>query len=223
MLQLTYANWLFLMLEFWRREGDSNSRSRFPQTNDLANRPLQPLGYPSNVPIISYFTLLDQIEFCYSLGPNLCYNRENNCERKMNKLLKTTTQIATGVIAFLTLSAGRVMALSVKDGAEAARADGMPADLIGPNGVFTQITNTVLYVVGIISVVMLIYGGLRYVISGGDSKKVTDAKNTILYAIIGLIISILAFAIVNFVINAITGESDSAASPDHIQESSESQ
>ena len=54
---------------------------------------------------------------------------------------------------------------------------------------------------------MLIYGGLRYVISGGDSKKVTDAKNTIMYAIIGLIIAILAYAIVNFVINAVGGTS----------------
>ena len=90
-------------------------------------------------------------------------------------------------------------------GAEAARAQGMPAELVGINGVFTKITNTVLYAVGIISVVMLIYGGLRYVISGGDSKKVTDAKNTIMYAIIGLIISILAYAIVNFVISAIGG------------------
>ena len=107
-------------------------------------------------------------------------------------------------------------ALSVQDGAEAARADGMPYNLIGPEGVFTQVTNTVLYIVGIVSVIMLIYGGLRYVISGGDSKKVTDAKNTILYAIIGLIISILAFAIVNFVINAITGESNTAANTDHL-------
>lgn len=139
----------------------------------------------------------------------------------MNKYLKLSAQIFTGIAAAVTLTAGKVMAISVKEGAEMARADGMPSDLIGPNGVFTQITNTVLYVVGIISVVMLIYGGLRYVISGGDSKKVTDAKNTILYAIIGLIISILAFAIVNFVINAITGESDSAASPDHVQESSQ--
>ena len=108
-------------------------------------------------------------------------------------------------------------ALTVQEGAEAARADGMPYDLIGPDGVFTQVTNTVLYIVGIVSVVMLIYGGLRYVISGGDSKKVTDAKNTILYAIIGLIISILAFAIVNFVINAITGSSNTAANTDSIE------
>ena len=92
-----------------------------------------------------------------------------------------------------------------QEGAGAAKADGMPTELLGDTGVFTRITNTVLYAVGIISVIMLIYGGLRYVLSGGDNKKVTDAKNTILYAIIGLIISILSYAIVNFVINAVTG------------------
>ena len=131
----------------------------------------------------------------------------------MNKIIKTSMQAITGITAALTLTAGKAMALSVQEGAEAARAEGMPSDLIGPTGVFTQITNTVLYAVGIISVIMLIYGGLRYVLSGGDSKKVTDAKNTILYAIIGLIISILAFAIVNFVINTVTGSSNSAANP----------
>ena len=97
------------------------------------------------------------------------------------------------------------MALTVQEGAEAARADGMPAELVGPDGVFTEISNTILYIVGIISVVMLVWGGLRYILSGGDNKKITDAKNTILYAIIGLIIAVLAFAIVNFVLNTIGG------------------
>lgn len=96
-------------------------------------------------------------------------------------------------------------AISVQDGAEAARVDGMPTELIGDNGVFSRITNTVLLIVGLISVIMLVYGGLRYILSGGDSKKVTDAKNTVLYAIIGLIISLLAFAIVNFVLNSVVG------------------
>lgn len=123
----------------------------------------------------------------------------------MKQITKTILQICTGIGAALTLYAGKVMAISVQEGAEAAKADGMPTELIGETGVFTRITNTVLYIVGIISVIMLIYGGLRYILSGGDSKKVTDAKNTILYAIIGLIISILAYAIVNFVINNTLG------------------
>ncbi len=128
----------------------------------------------------------------------------------MRKNTRIFLQIITSLSAFATLYAGKVMAMSAQEGAEAARADGMPRELFGNTGVFTQITNTVLYIVGIVSVIMLIYGGLRYVISGGDNKKVTDAKNTILYAIIGLIISILSFAIVNFVINTIGNSASSA-------------
>ncbi|MBQ3467989.1 hypothetical protein IJH19_00360 [Candidatus Saccharibacteria bacterium] len=126
----------------------------------------------------------------------------------MKKIVKLGLRIATPVMAALTLLSGRVMAetMSVQDGAEAAKADIMPRDLVGPDGVFTKISNTLLLIIGIISVVMLIYGGFRYIISGGDNKKVADAKNTILYAIIGLIISLLAYAIINFVITAITGQ-----------------
>ena len=56
-------------------------------------------------------------------------------------------------------------------------------------------------IVGIIAVVMIIIGGLKYITSGGDSGNVTGAKNTILYALIGLIIVVLAQVIVRFVIN----------------------
>ena len=101
-----------------------------------------------------------------------------------------------------------VSALTLQEGAEAARCDGCPADLFGNTGVFKQVTNTILYIVGIIAVIMLIIGGIRYVISGGDSKKVTDAKNTVLYAIIGLVVAFLAFAIVNFVISALPSSAD---------------
>lgn len=121
----------------------------------------------------------------------------------MKKFTKNVLQIITGVCTAITLCAGKAMALTVQEGAEAARAEGMPAELVGPDGVFTRITSIALYVIGAISVIMLIWGGLRYIISGGDNKKVTDAKNTILYAIIGLIFAVLAYAIVRFVLNSI--------------------
>ena len=50
---------------------------------------------------------------------------------------------------------------------------------------------------------MLIIGGIKYVVSGGDAKKVTDAKNTVLYAIIGLVIAVFSYAIVNFVLTSV--------------------
>lgn len=112
------------------------------------------------------------------------------------------------VVAVAALASNSVSALTLQEGAEAARCDECPRDLFGDNGVFKQVTNTILYIVGIIAVIMLIIGGIRYVTSGGDAKKVTDAKNTVLYAIIGLVIAFLAFAIVNFVISALPSSAD---------------
>lgn len=141
----------------------------------------------------------------------------------MKKALKAITQTFTGIAAATTLACGRLMSVavhatdassatetaegttSVEQGAAIARVDGMPAELVGDNGFINRLSSWILLAIGTISVIMLIYGGFRYVISGGDSKKVTDAKNTILYAIIGLIISMLAYAIVRFVIGAVSG------------------
>jgi len=60
-------------------------------------------------------------------------------------------------------------------------------------------------VVGIIAVVMIIVGGIQYITSGGDSGNVTKAKNTILYAVIGLVVVALAQIIVKFVLNRFVG------------------
>ena len=134
----------------------------------------------------------------------------------MRKILKIFLPVLVlGAIAgFMLTGAVDVSALTLQEGAEAARCDGCPADLFGDTGVFKQVTNTILYIVGIVAVIMLIIGGIKYVISGGDSKKVTDAKNTVLYAIIGLVIAFLAFAIVNFVISALPNSSDENKSED---------
>ena len=123
----------------------------------------------------------------------------------MKKILKAFLPVLIlGVVAITGLFISfDTSALTLEEGARAAKCDGCPENLFGDNGVFKQVTNTVLYIVGIIAVIMLIIGGIRYVISGGDAKKVTDAKNTVLYAIIGLVICFLAFAIVNFVISAL--------------------
>lgn len=108
--------------------------------------------------------------------------------------------MAAGIVS------GSVSALTLQEGAQAAQCDGCPSNLFGDTGIFRQVTNVILYIVGIIAVIMLIIGGIRYVVSGGDAKKVTDAKNTVLYAIIGLVICFLAFAIVNFVISALPSD-----------------
>jgi hypothetical protein len=49
---------------------------------------------------------------------------------------------------------------------------------------------------------MIVIGGIRYTTSNGDSAGITSAKNTILYAVVGLIVALLAYAIVNFVLTS---------------------
>lgn len=63
-----------------------------------------------------------------------------------------------------------------------------------------RVINIILYVVGAIAVLMIVIGGLRYVISGGDSSQTKAAKDTVLYAVIGLVVAVMAYAIVNFVV-----------------------
>ena len=78
-------------------------------------------------------------------------------------------------------------------------------DLKGSNLMDTVNTtiNVILGVLGIVAVVIIILGGVSYVTSAGDPGKVKKAKDTILYGIIGLIIALLAYAIVNFILSSI--------------------
>ena len=71
------------------------------------------------------------------------------------------------------------------------------------NVVIKNVTNIMFFIIGAVSVIMLIYGGIRYTTSGGNANNVTAAKNTVIYSIVGLVISILAYAIVNFVVTNI--------------------
>jgi multisubunit Na+/H+ antiporter MnhB subunit len=92
----------------------------------------------------------------------------------------------------------------MQGGANSAKTVEQMTDLFGATGVFNTITSVLLFVVGAISVIMIIIGGLRYVVSGGDSSNITAAKNTVLYAIVGLIVSLLAYAVINFVLTSFT-------------------
>lgn len=96
--------------------------------------------------------------------------------------------------------------LSLSAGANCAKSEEQQTDLFGEAGVFKRITDVMLFLIGAISVIMLIIGGVRYVLSGGESGKVSEAKNTILYAVIGVVVAILAYAVVNFVVNSFAAE-----------------
>jgi len=123
----------------------------------------------------------------------------------MNTVKKVAPIVLATMLVFVAalFVSQNTFASSIIDGVNAAKGDGQPTVLFGSDGIVTTATNILLFVVGALSVIMIIVGGLRYVVSGGNSTAVTAAKNTILYAIVGLVISFLAYAVINFVINTL--------------------
>ena len=89
-------------------------------------------------------------------------------------------------------------------GVDCAQPTGAATSLFGSNSIFTTVVNILLFIIGIVAVVMLIIGGIRYTMSGGEAKAVESAKNTILYAIIGIVVAFLAYAVVNWVLTSLT-------------------
>lgn len=70
-------------------------------------------------------------------------------------------------------------------------------------GIITNIINLLLVVIGIISVIMIIIGGFRYTTSAGDAGQTKSARDTVVYAVVGLVIAVMAYGIVNFVLGRV--------------------
>ncbi len=111
--------------------------------------------------------------------------------------------LASGTLGVPVANAQCDVTGGIAGGAGCAQGKDQQSDLFGETGIFKTITNVLLFVIGAISVIMLIIGGIRYTTSNGDSGAITTAKNTILYAVIGIVIALLAYALVNFVITSL--------------------
>lgn len=75
--------------------------------------------------------------------------------------------------------------------------------LTGVDGVIVQVVQMLGIVAGVAAVILIIVAGLKFVTSNGDTNGISSAKRTILYAVIGLIIIILAQPIIRFLVKAI--------------------
>lgn len=73
--------------------------------------------------------------------------------------------------------------------------------LTGSGGILSKVAQILLMVVGVVSVAFLILGGIKYILANGDSSQLSSAKNTIIYALIGLVVAVLAESIIAFVLN----------------------
>jgi type IV secretion system pilin len=100
----------------------------------------------------------------------------------------------------------------ISAGANCAQSKSNTNSLFGSTGIFHTIADTLIYLVGAVAVIMLIIGGLRYVISQGSKEGVASAKDTILYSVIGIVVAILAYAIVSFVTGSLTTPATSGGS-----------
>lgn len=94
---------------------------------------------------------------------------------------------------------------------EVKRANGCTSDAPELQNVVVNIINAIVGALGLVAVIFIVVGGVNFMTSSGDAGKVQKAKNTILYATIGLVICVLAFAIVNFVITGILGGDSSGS------------
>ena len=73
--------------------------------------------------------------------------------------------------------------------------------LVGEAGIIYRITTIVSIVAGFAAIIMVILGGIRFITSGGDPNNVKSARNTVLYALVGIVVIVLARMLILFVIN----------------------
>lgn len=123
---------------------------------------------------------------------------------KLNKLLNKAT--ITGLSAMCLVAAGVLVApeasAQIETGLNAAGAQmdkGASVD-----GIIGNVVNLFLYVVGAVAVIMVIFGGFQFATSAGDASKAAKGRNTLLYALAGLVVAAFAYAIINFVLEEVS-------------------
>ena len=106
-----------------------------------------------------------------------------------------------GVSVLSTASLSGSVSAQVSKGIDTATTSEMKGKSIdGDKGLIKTVVNVLLWAVGILSVIMIIFSGFRYITSAGDASKTKSARSTLIYSVVGLIVAIMAWAIVNMVI-----------------------
>jgi hypothetical protein len=130
-----------------------------------------------------------------------------------NKIKTLAAGSASVVAAGLNAGAASAVAVYCPDGSKASgnnleNCKDIKGDANSNNlmGTINTIINVIIGVIGFVAVVVIILGGVQYTTSAGDPGKVKKAKDTILYGIIGLVVALLAYAIVNFVLTSVMGK-----------------
>lgn len=135
------------------------------------------------------YTVVSAIRFSISAGD------PQNVTNARRSLIYSVVGL---VIALLALS---IVSTINSIASDVARSGGDP--ITGSSGILAQLGEWLTLAVGVISAIMLIVGGLRYITSAGQPQSAQAARNTIVYAIVGLVVAGIANFIIGFVINRI--------------------
>ena len=118
-------------------------------------------------------------------------------KRYRKTLVAAVLSVAVAVVAVVMPIALPSASAQFRSGLDAAQTREMSTKPIGTT--IGDIVNVFLYFVGAVAVIVVIWGGFQYITSSGDSQKATTAKNTIMYAVIGIVVVVMSYAIVNWV------------------------
>jgi hypothetical protein len=118
----------------------------------------------------------------------------------MKRLAKFVTVFALAVGISVTALSPTVSAVDVFEECEQQDSSICEGQNSAPN-MIEIVINTALFILGMVAVLMIVIGGIRYTTSAGNPSQTKSAKDTILYAVIGLVVAIMAYTIVNFVLN----------------------
>lgn len=122
--------------------------------------------------------------------------------QKFKKILKITFFFAAIGISLCAMGGEAVFAQAQQQAQQGVNTTGdQGAGAV--TGLVENIVNILSWIVGVASVIMIIIGGMRYITSSGDASGIQSAKNTIIYAIIGLVVAIFAQGIVQFVLSEV--------------------
>jgi hypothetical protein len=129
----------------------------------------------------------------------------------MMKIFNITKALAPYLIVFvvLVMFSASAMAFDVLNEACSGGAGDSPmcqdsgTEVYGEQGVLTRIAQLIIQIVGAASIIMIIVGGFKYVVSNGDQGKVASAKSTVIYALIGLVVAVLSQAIILLVLRRV--------------------
>ena len=119
-------------------------------------------------------------------------------------LLMIAVTVASFVFATQPVLAQNDWTSEACGAADSAQKEALGCNTSGtaPNAIAIMI-NAVIALLGIIAVIVIVVGGQRLIVSQGDPGKITAAKGMIVYGVVGVVIALLAYAIVNFVANGI--------------------